>query len=270
MSTSDKAFTGSIPAVYEEHLVPLLFEEYAADLVARLTARAPRRVLEIAAGTGVVTRALAAALPATTTIVATDLNPAMLEQAPAVGTARRVEWRPADAAQLPFEDASFDAVVCQFGVMFVPDKVKAFAEARRVLAPGGVYLFSVWDELDANEFADLVHEAVATVFPEDPPRFLKRAPYGYHDVAAITRDLAAAGFTQPPRIETVAKRSRASSPRGPALGYCQGSPLRAEIEARDAKRLTLATNTAAEAIAQRFGRGAVEAQIQAHVVTVDR
>jgi SAM-dependent methyltransferase len=269
MSTSDKAFTGSIPAVYEQHLVPLLFEEYAADLVTRLAPLAPSRVLEIAAGTGVVTRAMAAALPATTPIVATDLNPAMLEQAQLVGTVRPVEWRTADASQLPFDDGAFDAVVCQFGMMFVPDKPKAFAEARRVLAPSGVFLFSVWDSLDANEFADLVHEAVATVFPGDPPRFLQRAPYGYHDVAVIARDLAAGGFADP-QIETVTRRSRASSPRGPALGYCQGSPLRAEIEARDPARLTLATDTAAEAIAQRFGRGAVEAQIRAHVVVVRR
>jgi SAM-dependent methyltransferase len=269
MSTSDKAFTGSIPAVYEQHLVPLLFEEYATDLAARLAPLAPRRVLEIAAGTGVVTRAMAAALPATTAIVATDLNPAMLEQAQVVGTARPVEWRIADAAQLPFDDAAFDAVVCQFGMMFVPDKPKAFAEARRVLAPGGLFLFSVWDELDANEFADLVHEAVATVFPGDPPRFLQRAPYGYHDVAVIVRDLAAAGFIDP-QIETVTRRSRASSPRGPAIGYCQGSPLRAEIESRDPARLALATDTAAEAIAQRFGRGAVEARMRAHVVAVRR
>jgi SAM-dependent methyltransferase len=270
MSTSDTAFSGSIPAVYEEHLVPLIFEEYAADLVARLAPRAPRRVLEVAAGTGVVTRAMAAGLPPTSAIVATDLNPAMIDHAQTIGTTRPVEWREADAEQLPFEDGAFDAVVCQFGAMFLPDKPRAFAEARRVLAPGGVYLFSVWDRLDANEFADLIHEAVATVFPENPPRFLKRAPYGYYDVAVITHDLATGGFTQPPRVETVAKRSRASSPRGPALGYCQGSPLRNEIEARDPRRLTLATNTAAEAIAQRFGRGAVEAQIQAHVVTVER
>jgi SAM-dependent methyltransferase len=250
--------------------VPLIFEEYAADLVARLAPRAPRRVLEVAAGTGVLTRAMAAGLPATSAIVATDLNQAMIDHAQTAGTARPVEWKQADAQQLPFEDGAFDAVVCQFGVMFVPDKPRAFAEARRVLAPGGIYLFNVWDELDTNEFADLIHEAVATVFPENPPRFLKRTPYGYYDVAAITRDLASAGFAPQPRVETVTKRSRASSPLGPALGYCQGTPLRGEIEARDPRRLTLATNTAAQAIAQRFGRGAVEAQIQAHVFTVER
>jgi SAM-dependent methyltransferase len=270
MSTTDTAFSGSVPAVYEEHLVPLIFEEYAVDLAARLARRGPRRVLEIACGTGVATRAMAAALPATTAITATDLNQAMIDHATTVGTARPVEWRQADALQLPFDDGAFDAVVCQFGVMFLPDKPKAFAEAHRVLAPGGVYLFSVWDTLDANEFADLIHEAVATVFPENPPRFLKRAPYGYYDIAAITRDLASGGFTNPPQVETVARRSRASSPRGPAMGYVQGSPLRGEIEARDPRRLTLATNTAAEAIAQRFGRGAVEAQIQAHIFAVER
>lgn len=265
----DKAFTGSVPHVYEAELVPLIFEGYADDLVRRVVAAAPARILEIACGTGVVTRRLAAALP-NAAIVATDLNPAMLAEAAAVGTPRPVEWRPADASALPFADGAFDAVVCQFGVMFFPDKAKAHAEARRVLAPGGVYLFSVWGPLDANPFADLVHEAVATVFPEDPPRFLARAPYGYHDVELIRRDLAAGGFTSPPDIETITLPSRAPSARRPAVGYCQGSPLRAEIEARDPRRLALATDTAAEAIAQRFGRGAVEATIQAHVVTARR
>ncbi|MGE0362923.1 MAG: class I SAM-dependent methyltransferase [Vicinamibacterales bacterium] len=266
---SDKAFTGSVPHVYETHLVPLLFEDYADDMVRRVAAAAPVRILELAAGTGVVTRRLAKALPEAS-IVATDVNQAMLDEAAAVGTPRPVEWRQADATSLPFADGSFDAVVCQFGVMFFPDKATAHGEVWRVLAPGGLYVFSVWDRLDANEFADLVHEAVAAVFPENPPRFLARAPYGYFDLAVVRRDLAAGGFTAAPHIETIALRSRAPSPRGPAMGYCQGSPLRAEIEARDPARLALVTDTAAEAIAQRFGRGAVEAGIRAHVVTVGR
>jgi len=266
---TDKAFTGSVPHIYETHLVPLLFADYADDTVRRVAPAAPARILEIACGTGVVTRRLAAALPEAS-IVATDLNQAMLDEAAAVGTPRPVEWRQADAAALPFGDGAFDAVLCQFGVMFFPDKAKAHAEVHRVLGPGGLYVFSVWDELDANEFADLVHEAVATVFPENPPRFLARAPYGYFDLDVVRRDLAAGGFTAPPDIETIALRSRAPSPRGPAVGYCQGSPLRAEIEARDPRRLALATDTAAEAIAQRFGRGAVEAGIRAHVVAVRR
>jgi SAM-dependent methyltransferase len=264
---TDKVFAGSIPKLYDTHLVPLIFESYATDLANRLSSRPLSRVLEIAAGTGVVTRAMAARLPESVAIVATDLNQAMLDHAAAMGTKRKVEWRQADAIKLPFEDASFDAVVCQFGVMFFPDKPKAFAEARRVLKPGGFYLFNVWDRIEENEFADTVTTALATVFPEDPPRFLARIPHGYHDRQAIQRDLAGGGFSASPRIDTIAARSRAASPRIPAIAYCQGTPLRSEIEARDASRLGEATDIAAEAVARRFGRGPVDGKIQAHVVT---
>jgi len=268
VSESDKVFAGSIPKLYETYLVPLIFEPYAVDLARRLSGEPPPRLLEIAAGTGVVTRALASGLPETTRIVATDLNQAMLDQAAAVGTSRRVEWRQADAMQLPFADGEFDCVVCQFGVMFLPDKAKAFAEARRVLKPGGRMLFNVWDRIEENEFAAVVSQALAEVFPADPPRFMARTPHGYHDRAAIARDLAAGGFAAQPRIDTVAARSRADSPRAPAIAYCQGTPWRSEIEARDKSRLAEATDRAAEAIAERFGRGAVDGKIQAHVVDV--
>lgn len=269
-ANNDKVFAGSIPELYEVHLVPLLFEPYAADLAKRLGPLPLSRVLEVAAGTGVVTRALAAALPESVAVVATDLNQAMLDRAAAVGVARPVEWRQADAMRLPFADESFDAVVCQFGVMFFPDKPKAFAEARRVLRPGGTFVFNVWDKISENEFADAAESALESVFPDDPPRFLSRTPYGYYDPGTVERDLAAGGFTASPRIETLAARSRAASPRGPAVGYCQGTPLRSEIEARDAARLEEATEAAARVIAERFGAGAVDGKIQAHVVTVEK
>lgn len=266
---ADAVFAGSVPELYDTYMVPLIFAPYAADLVSRLRPRRPSRVLEIAAGTGVATRAMAAALPESCTIVATDLNQAMLDQARAVGTSRAVEWRQADALQLPFQDATFDAVVCQFGAMFFPDKSRAFAEARRVLGKGGVFIFSVWDRIEENDFADIVTTALASVFPSDPPRFMARTPHGYHDCGQIARDLAGGGFTRSPRIDTVAARSRAESPRVAALAYCQGTPLRNEIEARDAARLGEATGVAAEAIARRFGRGRVEGRIQARVVTAE-
>jgi SAM-dependent methyltransferase len=269
-SASDKIFAGAIPKLYETHLVPLIFAPYAADLAARLAARAPSRVLEIAAGTGVATRALAATLSADSAIVATDLNQTMLDEAMAQGTARPVEWRTADAMQLPFADATFDAVVCQFGAMFFPDKAKAFSEVRRVLRPGAAFIFSVWDRIEENEFADVVTSALAALFPEDPPRFMARTPHGYHDHRAIARDLADAGFTASPRIETVAARSRAATPRIVAIAYCEGTPTRNEIEARAAARLAEATAAAEEAIARRFGRGEVDGKVQAHVVTVER
>jgi SAM-dependent methyltransferase len=267
---TDRIFAGSIPEIYDTHMVPLIFAPYAVDLADRVRQKAVTRVLEIAAGTGVATRALAAALPATVPIVATDLNPAMLERAAAVGTPRAVEWRQADAMQLPFPDASFDAVVCQFGAMFFPDKPKAFAEVRRVLRPGGVFVFNVWDRIADNEVADEVTNALALVFPADPPRFMARGPHGYHDTAAVARDLAAAGFTAPPSIDTVTARSRAASARIGAVAYCQGTPLRNEIEARDASRLDEATAVAEQALARRFGPGAIDGKMQAHVVVVAR
>jgi SAM-dependent methyltransferase len=270
MADADKVFAGSIPQFYDTYLVPLIFEPYAADLVTRLQRRALSRVLEVAAGTGVVTRAMASALPDTVAIVATDLNAAMIDHAAAVGTQRAVDWRQADAMRLPFEAGMFDAVVCQFGAMFFPDRAKAFSEARRVLKPGGVLLFNVWDRIEENEFADVVTASLAAVFPQDPPRFLARTPHGYHDPRVIERDLGSAGFGAPPRIETVAARSRAASPRLPAIAYCQGTPLRNEIESRDAARLAEATDVAAQALARRFGRGAVDGKIQAHVVVIER
>ena len=266
----DKVFAGSIPTFYDEVLVPLIFAPYASDLARRVAARAPRDVLEIAAGTGVVTRAMRALLPASTTLVATDLNPGMLDTAAKVGTPGPVKWQQADAMALPFDDASFDVVVCQFGVMFFPDKAKAFAETRRVLRPGGAFLFNAWDRIEDNEFADVVTAALAALFPDDPPRFLARTPHGYHDRAAIERDLRAGGFAAPARIETIAARSAAASPRVPALAYCEGTPLRSEIVARDASRLAEAIDLATAAVAKRFGSGAVDGRIQAHVVAVER
>ncbi len=268
-SDSDRAFAGSIPKLYETLLVPLIFEPYAADLVDRLAARPLARVLEVAAGTGVVTRQMASVLSPSVSIVATDLNQPMLDHAREVGTARPVEWRQADALQLPFADATFDAVVCQFGVMFFPDKARAFSEARRVLVPGGIFLFNVWDRIEENEFADTVTQAQRSLFPADPPLFLARVPHGYHDLAKIGRDLKSGGFGAVPRTSTVAARSRATSARVPAMAYCLGTPLRNEIEAHDPARLDAATERASAAVAARFGPAAVDGKIQAHVVAVD-
>jgi SAM-dependent methyltransferase len=268
ITNADAVFSGALPQAYESYLVPLIFEPYAIDVVDRLASRSPGRVLEIAAGTGAVTRRLASVLPQSVAIVATDLNQAMLDQASAKGTTRPIEWRKADALQLPFDDGTFDAVVCQFGAMFFPDKSKAFSEARRVLRPGGVFFFNVWDRIEDNEFADAVTTSLEPVFPNDPPRFLVRTPHGYTDPSTIERDLATAGFASP-QIVTLTKRSRTESPRDPAIGFCVGTPLRNEIEARG-KTLDEATTVAAEAIAQRFGPGPVEGRIQALVVAVDK
>jgi len=264
MSEIDKVFAGSIPAYYDRYLGPLIFEPYAQDMARRLAALREGRLLETAAGTGIVTRALDRALPPRIAIVATDLNPAMLDHAATQGRSARVKWQQTDAQALPFAENEFDAVVCQFGVMFFPDKRKAFQEARRVLKPGGRFLFNVWDRIEENLMALVVAEAVAACFPQDPPQFLTRAPYGHHDAAAIRRELEAAGFAAI-EAETLPKRARASSPRDPAIGFCQGSPLRSEIEARDPKRLAEVTEIATKALAARFGNGTIDGKIQAIV-----
>jgi ubiquinone/menaquinone biosynthesis C-methylase UbiE len=230
----------------------------------------PRDVLETAAGTGVLTRAMAAKLAHQARIVATDLNQPMLDHAAArEQTPGRIIWRQADALALPFEDQSFDAVACQFGAMFFPDKVSGYRQARRVLRPGGHFIFNVWDRISENEFADVVTETLATVFPQDPPRFMARTPHGYHDVAKLREQLTMAGFAQV-SIETRGDISKAPSPRDPAIAYCQGTPLRNEIEARDPSGLEAATHACAQALALRFGNGPVQGRIRAHVITAIR
>ena len=266
MVATDKVFSGSIPEIYDRLLVPLIFEPYARDLAGRIAKANPGRVLETAAGTGVLTKALAAQLPAETSITATDLNEPMLAHARTRLSDARIAWQQADALALPFDGGSFDAVACQFGAMFFPDRVKGFAEVRRVLKPGGGFFLNVWDKIAENEFADVVTQALADVFPHDPPRFMARTPHGYYDQDQIRGDLKAAGFSDI-TIDAVEHQSRAPSPREPAIAYCQGTPLRAEIEARGAPGLEAATAAATEALARRFGSGAVEGKIRALAIS---
>ena len=266
MLESDKVFAGSIPENYDRHMVPLIFEPYAADMAQRAASMSPSAVLETAAGSGVVTRALAPKLPPGARYTVTDLNQPMVDYAASRQPPdTRIEWRQADALALPFENAAFDLVCCQFGAMFFPDRTSGYREARRVLKPEGHFLFSVWDRIEENIFADDVTNALARMFPNDPPCFLARTPHGYHDAALIRRELEEAGFSHV-AIETRAEQSRASSPRVPAVAYCQGTLLRNEIEARGPGKLDAATDYAEAAIADRHGRGAVAAKIQAHVI----
>jgi ubiquinone/menaquinone biosynthesis C-methylase UbiE len=260
MTSADAAFSGSIPALYDRCLVPLLFAPYAADLAERLALLGPKRILETAAGTGAVTEAILAALPEAE-VVATDLNQAMLDVAAERIPSGRAEFRQADAQALPFPDASFDAVVCQFGVMFFPDRGAGYREALRVLRPGGRFLFNVWDRIEDNPVSDALARAVADTFPDNPPGFLQRTPFGYHDKTRIAEELRAAGFKQV-EAETVAKRSLVGSAREAAVGLCHGSPLRAEIEAHGPGSLEKATEAAEAALSRISGS---EMPMSAHV-----
>lgn len=268
-AADDARFAGSVPQVYERCLVPLIFDGYAQDLAARVAARSPARVLELAAGTGALTRRLAADLPATARIVATDLNAPMLEQAQRGDAARAVTWQQADALDLPFQAEAFDLVVCQFGLMFFADRPAALRQALRVLRPGGALLLNVWGEIGHNGFAAAVSDALQAAFAEDPPRFLPRVPYGCHDVPGLLGELYEAGFTQPEAV-TVDLRSHADSPQVPAVAFCQGTPLRHEIEARAGMSLAQATEHTARELARRYGDGPIEAPMRAHVFSAVR
>lgn len=266
MAETHTVFAGSIPKFYDSLMVPMIFAAYARHMAEVVAAFSPDRVLETAAGTGVVTRALAPRLGPQARYMVTDLNQPMLDHAAArQGADARIEWQQANALDLPFADGTFDVVCCQFGAMFFPDRVAGYAEARRVLKPHGRFVFSVWDRIEENAFADEVTHALATVFPDNPPRFAAVVPHGYHDVTLIRDELGRAGYTDI-RIETREEVSHAASARDAAVAYCQGTPLRNEIEARDAGLLQLATDRATRAIASRHGDGPVAGKIQAHVM----
>jgi ubiquinone/menaquinone biosynthesis C-methylase UbiE len=269
MSQTDNLFAGSIPALYDQYLGSLLFQPYARDIADRLPYLTEGRLLETAAGTGIVTRALAAALSNQVQIVATDLNQPMIDHAATQLSSSRVTWRQADALNLPFEDSPSIASCVSSGSCLYRISLKPIGEVLRVLKPGGSFIFNVWDKIEENEFAHLVADSVEALFPQDPPMFLRRTPHGYHNKEAIQQELQRAGFSKL-KCETITCRSRASSPNQPAIGYCQGTPLRGEIEARGASCLQEATDAAAEAIAAQFGAGAVDGKIQAHVILAYR
>ena len=263
MSDNDRVFAGSIPAIYHQYMSPMFFEPYAADLAERLRNISSGSILEIAAGTGVVTRALAHAVSEKVSIIATDLNQPMLDFAAAKSGIENITWKQADAQALPFEDGIFDAVVCQFGVMFFPDKVAAYRETRRVLKPGAQFIFNVWDRIEENHVAFAVTEALAALIPDNPPLFMARTPHGYHDRERVQQDLRMAGFSDV-KVETLRLQSR-STARNAAIGLCQGTPLRNEIEERMPGQLDEAIQAVRTRIAAKLGEDDIQATMQAHI-----
>jgi len=270
MTAADKVFDGSIPHFYDTFMVPLIFQVYADDLADRIAKMRPLSVLETASGTGVVPRALSKLLSKDARYVVTDLNQPMIDHAASKQPDDRlIEWLQVDALDLPFRDEAFDVVACQFGAMFFPDRPKGYAEARRVLKPGGSYFFSVWDKIENNELADIVTREAAAIFPHDPPKFLARTPHGYFDPELISADLKRSGFSDVV-IEVSEKQSFAPSAAAAAKAYCHGTPLRKEIEERDSAMLDHVMDRAATAIAAQFGNGPIVSKISALVVTATK
>ncbi|MBX4940817.1 class I SAM-dependent methyltransferase [Rhizobium binae] len=251
-ATPPAPFGEGVADFYQALFVPLLFEPYASEMAIVAERFNPVSVLEVAAGTGALTRALRARLDPTAEIVATDLSQAMIDVGAPSLTLSRTHWMHADAQNLPFAHAMFDLVICQFGVMFFPDKPKAYGEAKRVLRSGGRFLFSTWDSLSVNDFARCVNESVARLFPSDPPDFLERLPYSYFDPCTIKSEVSSAGF-EAVFCDRVKLTSVAATAHHVAAAFCQGSPLRGEIESRAPERMSEIVDEVAQQVASRHG-----------------
>lgn len=264
MGEQHAAFTGSIPENYDRYLGPALFEPYARDLAARLEVGEGASVLELACGTGIVTRLLRDHLPPGVRLTATDLNEAMMAYAARkFSPEEAVEWKQADASDLPFDDESFDAVACQFGLMFVPDKARALREAYRVLRPGGALLFNVWDAIELNDLAHVAHTTISKFFEHDPPTFYE-VPFSFHDPEAIRAMLTAAGFGE---IELTRLPLPSISPSAAeaARGLVEGNPVIGAIRERAPSDVPKIVAAVAEALAARCGDMPVQGRMQALV-----
>ena len=268
MKDMELRFAGNVPSNYDRLMVPLIFRPYAEELARRARALHPLHILETAAGTGVVTEALHKALPEAN-IVATDLNQPMLDVAAGRIRSDKVRFLAADALDLPFGDGSFDLVVCQFGAMFFPDKIRAQTEARRVLRDGGHYLLAIWDEIERNPVSNASQESLIELFPTDPPLFLREGPFSYADPAAIEHDLRAAGFSAVD-IETVEKRSRSRSAREAAEALCYGTPMGVEVEDREPGTLERAFEVVERKLRAFEKPDGVDAPMSAHIVIATR
>lgn len=263
MTLAAAQFVGDIPSFYDRHLGPVIFQDYAADLARRAAALGPADVLEIAAGTGVSTVALRAALPTTSRIVATDLNPPMLEIARAkIPSTANIAFQQADATALPFRDASFDLVAIQFGVMFFPDRPGAYAQAWRVLKPGGTLLFNVWASMQANPFGEIANAAGRHFLPANPPLFYL-TPFGYADAAQVRADLAKAGFTDVAQ-DVVRFNKEVRDWRHFAQGAVYGNPMIGDLQAASVNPDDVVAHIA-DQLAQRFGAAPARMPLEATV-----
>jgi len=259
--SDNAAFVGSIPEEYDRGLGPLIFKDFAAEMARRVVSSGPLRVLETAAGTGIVTRQIRDRLAENAHLTATDLNQPMLAVAQSkFQTGERVDLRPADAVALPFPDGAFDVLVCQFGVMFFPDKEFSFREACRVLAPGGRYLFSVWDAHRYNPFGRIAHEVTGSFFPTDPPGFYA-VPFSYHRIDPVKEALLDAGFADL-RIAVLRLEKEIASAAAFAHAIVFGNPLLEQIRSRggDPDRVVEALTAALQ---QEFGLDPGQMPLQA-------
>lgn len=263
------AFSGNIPPNYDRYLGPLFFEPFALDLAARVRYLKPSSVLEVACGTGRVTRHLPEVLPAGASITATDLNPAMVEFAKnQLHLYPGIRWDVADAVSLPFADAEFDCLISQFGVMFYSDRRQAYAEAYRVLRPGGVFVFNAWDHISRNPVARLADEVLEEFFPTDTPAFYK-VPFSYHQPDDIRADLESAGFDVT-AMQVLRLTGYAATAGDAARGLYEGTPVHTAILERDPEVLPAMTRTLAENLAALFGENELQVPLQARVVMATR
>src|ERR1700730_1723858 len=249
--TSDIAFAGTIPENYDRFLGPLLFEPYAMDLADRIRGKKYKEVLELACGTGRVTRHLRQVLPAGAKLVATDLNADMIKEAAALMPDESINWQTADALELFFADESFDLVICQFGLMFMPDKLRALTEARRVLKPGGKFIFNTWDKIENNGAIYLGNQIICSYFPENPPRFYK-LPFSFYNPDEMETLLITAGFSNI-KISLVKKEGYCPSAAEAAIGIVERNPVYGYIVERDPELVPVIRKAVEKKISQTHG-----------------